>query len=132
MAFLADLTSTSGLYLAVKNHAAPNVAWSFPRTTNENTLHQRSDVETWFETRGKEAGGNPDSRFREPPTITVERVVVDGSSAAAQFRAQGETLAGKTYDNRYALLMTIEDGKITEMREFFDTQHVVDTFGVDR
>ena len=50
----------------------------------------------------------------------------------AQFRAQGETLAGKTYDNRYALLMTIEDGKITEMREFFDTQHVVDTFGVDR
>jgi len=24
--------------------------------------------------------------------------------------------------------MTIEDGMITEMREFFDTKHVVDTF----
>ncbi len=132
MAFLADLTSTGGLYLPVKNHAAPNVAWSFPKTTNEKTLHDRSDVESWFEIRGKETGGKPDSRFRQPPTITVELVVVEGTSAAAQFRAQGETLSGKTYDNRYALLMTIEDGKITEMREFFDTQHVVDTFGGDR
>jgi ketosteroid isomerase-like protein len=132
MAFLGDLVSTGGLYLPVKNHAAPNVAWSFPKTTNENTLHDRSDVESWFEIRGKETGGKPDSRFREPPTITVERVVVEGTTAAAQFHAQGETLSGKRYDNRYALLMTIEDGKITEMREFFDTQHVVDTFGVDR
>ena len=33
----------------------------------------------------------------------------------------------KTYDNRYALVMTIQDGKITEMREFYDTQHVNDT-----
>jgi ketosteroid isomerase-like protein len=132
MAFLSDLVGTGGLYLPVKNHAAPNVAWSFPNTTNEKTLHDRSDVESWFEIRGKETGGKPDSRFREPPTITVERVVVEGTSAAAQFHAEGETLSGKRYDNRYALLMTIGDGKITEMREFFDTQHVVDTFGVDR
>jgi SnoaL-like domain len=131
-AFLADLVRTGGLYLPVKNHAAPTVSWSFPKTTNENTLHNRNDVESWFETRGKETGGRPDSRFRQPPRITVERVVVEGNSAAAQFHAQGETLSGQTYDNRYALLMTIEDGKITEMREFFDTQHVVDTFGVDR
>lgn len=132
MAFLADVTSTGGLYLAVRNHAAPNVAWSFPKTTNENTLHDRSDVESWFEIRGKETGGKADSRFHEPPTITVERVVVDGNSAAAQFHAQGETLSGKMYDNRYALLMTIEGGKITEMREFFDTKHVIDTFGQER
>jgi ketosteroid isomerase-like protein len=132
MAFLADVTATGGLYLGVKNHAAANVAWSFPKSTNENTLHDRSDVESWFEIRGKETGGKADSRFQEPPRITVERVVVEGTSAAAQFRAQGSTLSGKTYDNRYAFLMTVEDGRITEMREFFDTQHVSDTFGEDR
>jgi ketosteroid isomerase-like protein len=131
-AFLDDLVRTGGLYLPVKNHAAPMVAWSFPKTTNEHTLHERKDVESWFEIRGKETGGKPDSRFREPPAITVERVVVEGNSAAAQFHAQGETLSGNKYDNRYALMMTIEGGKITEMREFFDTLHVVETFGVDR
>jgi ketosteroid isomerase-like protein len=131
-AFLADLVGSGGLYLPVKNHAAPTVAWSFPKTTNENTLHNRNDVESWFAVRGRESEGKADSRFRDPPTITVERVVVEGNWAAVQFHAQGETLLGRTYDNRYALLMTVHDGKITEMREFFDTQHVVDTFGVDR
>jgi len=78
-AFLDDLTSTSGFYLAVRNYAAPDVTWSFPKTTNENALHGRREVESWFEIRGKETEGKPDSRFRARPKITVERVIVEGN-----------------------------------------------------
>ena len=37
-------------------------------------------------------------------------------------------MSGRQYDNHYVFLMTVENGQITELREFFDTKHVLDTF----
>jgi uncharacterized protein len=120
-AFLDEVVAHGELYDAAKIFAAEDVTWSFPKSLKDTPMRNKHDVEEWFGTR--EAG-----LFHETPKITVEALVVDGKSAAAQIHAFGQAASGKTYDCRYVFMMTIEDGKIAEMREFFDTKHVVDTF----
>ncbi len=40
----------------------------------------------------------------------------------------GELGNGRVYNNEYHFLMTIRDGKIREVREYLDTQHVFATW----
>jgi ketosteroid isomerase-like protein len=121
MAFLEESASV-GMDVAARNHAAENVTWWMPGSLRSEPLTRRTEVVDWFETRG--AG----TKFHEPPKIEVEEVLVQGEVAAAHVRASGSTMLGKQYDNHYVFLVTVEHGKITEMREFFDTKHVLDTF----
>jgi ketosteroid isomerase-like protein len=120
-AFLDQVVAHGELYDAAKTFAAEDVTWSFPKSLRDAPIRNKRDVEEWFGTREAEL-------FHEAPKITVEALVVDGKSAAAQIHAIGQATSGKTYDCRYVFMMTIEDGKIAEMTEFFDTKHVVDTF----
>ncbi len=121
MAFLEDTTS-AGMDVAAENHAAENVTWWMPGSLRDGPLTRRSEVVHWFKTRG--AG----TKFHKPPAIEVEEVLVQGNVAAAHVRASGSTMSGRQYDNHYVFLMTVENGQITELREFFDTKHVLDTF----
>ncbi len=121
MAFLED-TISAGMDVAARNHAAEDVTWWMPGSLRDGPLTRRSEVVDWFETRG--AG----TKFHKPPEIEVAEVLVQGRVAAAHVRASGSTMSGKHYDNHYLFLMTVENGQITELREFFDTKHVLDTF----
>ena len=49
----------------------------------------------------------------------VDRVAVEAECL-------GEHVSGKTYAQRYHFLFVIRDGKIHEMREYFDTMHAND------
>jgi ketosteroid isomerase-like protein len=115
-----DDTMSGGLGLAARNHAADDVIWWLPASTRDDAFRSKDEVIAWFDTRSLHM-------FEVIPEMVVEHVVVEGNVAAAQLRAKGLTKAGKHYDNRYIFMMTVDDGKIIEMREFFDTKHVQET-----
>src|SRR4051812_11882034 len=46
----------------------------------------------------------------------------------AEFRSDGITRRGASYQNRYVALFQVEDGKITALREYFDPNVAVSAF----
>jgi len=44
-------------------------------------------------------------------------------------RGQVTTKSGKPYNNTYCYVCRLQDGKLKELTEYFDTQLVVETFG---
>ena len=123
-AFLED-TRTGGLGLAARNHAAADVTWWLPASTRSEAFRGLDQVLAWFDARSLHM-------FDEIPEMAVERLVVEGDVAVAQMWTGGTTKTGRRYDNRYIFVMTVGgDGKIREMREFYDTQHVADVIHAD-
>jgi len=57
-------------------------------------------------------------------TMTVRSMIGEGESVAVEVVSYGELNNGRTYNQEYHMLMTIRDGKIWEVREYLDTQHV--------
>jgi hypothetical protein len=47
---------------------------------------------------------------------------------AIELESYGELRNGRVYNNEYHTLLTIRDGKIREVREYLDTQHVLATW----
>jgi hypothetical protein len=59
-------------------------------------------------------------------TFTVRAMTAEGDRVAVEAECLGEHVSGKTYAQRYHFLFVIRDGKIHEMREYFDTMHAND------
>jgi ketosteroid isomerase-like protein len=60
--------------------------------------------------------------------MTVKSLIAEGDKVALEIESYGELQNGPIYNNEYHVLMTIRDGKICEVREYLDTQHVVATW----
>ena len=60
---------------------------------------------------------------------TIERLTAEGDTVVAQTSGSAETLDGKPYNNRYCQVIRIRDGRIAEVREYFDTALVDAVFG---
>ena len=56
--------------------------------------------------------------------ITVEELIGDGDRVVALGRGQAKTIYGTPYDNDYAFVFRLRDGKITEVIEYLDTAMV--------
>jgi ketosteroid isomerase-like protein len=50
----------------------------------------------------------------------------DSEFAAAHYCVKAETAWGATYENEYALLVRVRDGRISELWEYLDTAHADD------
>ncbi|MFF7989115.1 nuclear transport factor 2 family protein [Kitasatospora xanthocidica] len=61
------------------------------------------------------------------PVITLTRVLGDGPPAAAEWTAVGTAANGEPYENHCLGVFTVEDGRITAVREYLDTDHVART-----
>ena len=59
-------------------------------------------------------------------TFTVRGMTAEGDRVAVEAECLGAHVSGKTYAQRYHFLFVIRDGKIHEMREYFDTMHAND------
>jgi ketosteroid isomerase-like protein len=82
---------------------------------------------TWVLGEGPYAGYNEVSRellggFLEAFDIkfTIVSMLSEGNAVSMEVESEG-TLAGAPYSNRYHNLVTIQDGKISELKEYFDT-----------
>jgi len=60
--------------------------------------------------------------------MTVKSLIAEGDKVAVEVESWGELQNGRVYNNEYHFLMTIRDGKIHEVREYLDTQHVFATW----
>ena len=55
--------------------------------------------------------------------FTVRALTAEGERVAVEAESVGEHVSGRTYNQKYHFLFVVRDGKIREMREYFDTQH---------
>ncbi len=60
--------------------------------------------------------------------MTVKGLTAEGDKVAVEVESYGELRNGRIYNNQYHMLMTIRDGKICEVKEYLDTQHVFATW----
>ena|SRR5258708_7900138 len=60
--------------------------------------------------------------------MTVKSVIAEGDKVAIEMESLGELRNGRVYNNQYHIAMTMRGGKISEVREYLDTQHVFATW----
>lgn len=61
--------------------------------------------------------------------ITINTIVGEGDKVVIEATGQADVVGGGTYNNIYCYVVTVRDNKITEMREYLDTELVSDVFG---
>lgn len=59
----------------------------------------------------------------------IEQLIAEGDIVVAQTAGTSETLDGVPYNNSYCQVIRIDDGKIAEVKEYFDTALVDAVFG---
>jgi ketosteroid isomerase-like protein len=60
--------------------------------------------------------------------ITALSMIAEGARVAVEAESYGELHNGKIYNNFYHFVLHFENGKLREIKEYLDTQHVLDTF----
>lgn len=58
-------------------------------------------------------------------TVTLDRVIGDSGVIAIEYEARGRTAGGAGYQNYYVTTLTVQHGKVTEVRPYNDTAHMV-------
>ncbi|WP_433379689.1 nuclear transport factor 2 family protein [Actinoplanes sp. CA-142083] len=57
----------------------------------------------------------------KPLTQEVRGIVADGDTVVAEWTSHATTRDGRPYENDYAVVFVIRDGRIAAVREYFDT-----------
>ena len=58
------------------------------------------------------------------PEVTINRILVDGDSAAVEAVGNGRLRNGKDYSNVYHFAIDTNDGRVVAVREYMDSHHV--------
>jgi ketosteroid isomerase-like protein len=58
--------------------------------------------------------------------LKVTGVTAEGDKVAVEAESHANMKSGKTYQNKYHFLITIQDGKIQAVKEYLDTAHADD------
>lgn len=69
------------------------------------------------------------SAYTDGLDMQIVSIIGEGDIVAAEARSHAMTKAGRVYENEYAFLFTIRDGKISKVREYTDLLHVLEVFG---
>jgi ketosteroid isomerase-like protein len=68
------------------------------------------------------------AQLRNGLRMTVKRMIAEDDRVAVEVESYGELRNGRVYNNQYHFAITIRAGKISEVREYLDTQHVYATW----
>jgi ketosteroid isomerase-like protein len=60
--------------------------------------------------------------------MTVKGVIAEDEKVAVEVESHGELKNGRVYNNTYHFALVMHEGKISEVREYLDTQHVYATW----
>jgi ketosteroid isomerase-like protein len=60
--------------------------------------------------------------------MTIHNVIAEDDYVSLECESYGEHTSGKIYNNEYNYVFRFKAGKITELREYTDTEHVTDVF----
>jgi len=64
------------------------------------------------------------------PKVLVSAILSDGDMVAVESTSIGETQDGKVYDNSYAWIFRLKDGKLDRLHEYMDSHYVATLFGM--
>ncbi|MFF5293071.1 nuclear transport factor 2 family protein [Paractinoplanes globisporus] len=59
----------------------------------------------------------------KPLTQELTGLVADGDTVVAEWTSRATTRDGRPYENDYAVVFVVRDGKIAAVREYFDTAY---------
>ena len=68
------------------------------------------------------------AQLKEGLNMTVKNLIAEGDKVAAEVESYGPLQNGRVYNNQYHFLLTIRAGRISEVKEYLDTQHVFATW----
>lgn len=68
--------------------------------------------------------------FPEGADFKAISMIAEGNSVAAEAEFRAKTAMGTDYENYYHFLFIIENGKVKRMKEYMDTYHAKETFGL--
>ncbi|WP_295122030.1 nuclear transport factor 2 family protein [uncultured Chitinophaga sp.] len=69
------------------------------------------------------------NRLEGPIKITVTNAIAEGDQVFVEAEGESKTKDGLDYNNLYGIVLRLKDGKITEVREYMDTELVKAIFG---
>lgn len=64
--------------------------------------------------------------------LAIRRVISGRDAVAVEVASDATREDGTRYQNRYCFVLDVRDGRISQVREYCDTLHVFDVFGVPR
>ena len=59
----------------------------------------------------------------------VDNLIAEGDNVVLQGRGESMTKSGKAYNNTYAQVFRLENGKVQQVTEYLDTELVNAVFG---
>ena len=62
-------------------------------------------------------------------TMHVDNLIAEGDNVVRQGRGESMTKSGKAYNNTYAQVFRLENGKVQQVTEYLDTELVNAVFG---
>lgn len=62
-------------------------------------------------------------------TMHVENLIAEGDNVVLQGQGESMTKSGKAYNNTYAQVFRLENGKVQQVTEYLDTELVNEVFG---
>ena len=65
------------------------------------------------------------------PKVTVTNLFSDGGTVGVESFSTGKTLDGKVYENDYAWVFHVSDGKIDRLHEYMDSHYTAKLFGME-
>ena len=68
-------------------------------------------------------------RLEGPIKITVTNAIAEGDQVFVEAQGESRTKDGLNYNNLYGIVLKLKDGKITEIREYMDTELTKAIFG---
>jgi uncharacterized protein len=65
------------------------------------------------------------------PKVHVTNLFSDGDTVGVESFSKGKTLDGKVYENDYAWVFHVSNGKIDRLHEYMDSHYTAKLFGMD-
>jgi ketosteroid isomerase-like protein len=65
------------------------------------------------------------SQLKNGLRMTIKGMIAEGDSVAVEVESYGELTNGRVYNQEYHMLVVVRDGKVSAVREYLDTQHVL-------
>jgi ketosteroid isomerase-like protein len=69
--------------------------------------------------------GRIDGRIR----LRAERIFADGDHVIVEALGDNQTKDGRRYDNRYCMVIRVQDGRLKALKEYMDTELVAEVLG---
>jgi ketosteroid isomerase-like protein len=91
-------------------------------TTMGNTLISG----TFTKSQIREAANGVLTVFPEGLRFTIHHLTAEGDRVAVEAESFGKHVSGKTYNNHYHFFMRWRDGKLVQLKEYMDTEHITE------